>query len=75
MPFKKGQSGNPNGRPEGAKNKVTLDKEARRAMFEERISAKWLEIIDQLKPEYVADQFIGKSAEKIDLDVKLKIDV
>lgn len=65
------------GRPKGMKNKSTLDKEARRAMFDERISAKWQEIIDKLKPEYVADQFIGKPAEtvKIEGDFKLKVDV
>lgn len=66
--------GNPNfgkpgfkgpGRPRGLKNRETLDKEARRAMFDEKISHKWEEIIDKLKPEYVADQFIGKAVETI----------
>ena len=28
MPLKKGQSGNPNGRPKGAKNKITKDVKA-----------------------------------------------
>lgn len=64
--------GNPNippgpGRPKGLKNKSTLEKEARRAMFDKKISDKWEEIIDKLPPTYVADQFIGKAKEVIEL--------
>ena len=54
------------GRPKGSKNKETLLKEERRAMFEEKISQKWDEIIDKLPPQYVADQFMGKAPDKIE---------
>ena len=53
------------GRPKGLKNKSTLLKEERRAMFDEEISKKWKEIINKLPPTYVADQFIGKPTETI----------
>lgn len=77
MPFKKGQSGNPNGRPEGAKGKLTLAKEERRAIFDEEVSQIWRDTVKKLRPEYIADQFIGKPAEtvKIEGDFKLKVDV
>lgn len=65
MPFQKGNTFG-EGRPRGAKNKETLLKEERRAIFEARISQKWEEMIDKLRPEYVADQFMGKAPEKIE---------
>ena len=55
------------GRPKGAKNKSTLEKEQRRAIFDLRISEKWESIIDKLPPTYIADQFIGKPKETIEL--------
>lgn len=51
----------------GQKQLKTLLKEERRAMFDARISAKWEKVIDNLRPEYVADQFIGKAQENIKL--------
>jgi hypothetical protein len=39
MPFKKGQSGNPSGKPKGAKHKSTLDKEAAREVLREMVKA------------------------------------
>ena len=59
------------GRPKGSKNRATLLQEERRAIFDERISQKWEEVIDQLRPEYIADQYLGKAEEKIALKVKL----
>lgn len=44
MPYKKGESGNPAGRPKGSKNKVTLD-------MKERIQA----LIDRLEVTIDAD--------------------
>lgn len=75
MPFKKGQSGNPNGRPQGALGKITLDKEVRRAIFEQEVSEMWVKTIRKLKPEYIADQFIGKAPDKLEAEFKLKLDV
>lgn len=59
------------GRPKGAKNKATLLQEERRAVFEARISQKWEEIIDALRPEYVADQYLGKAPDKIEFKGEL----
>lgn len=60
------------GRPPGAKNRTTLLREERRAMFDERISQKWEEIIDKLRPEYIADQYLGKAPTKVDLTTKIE---
>ena len=65
MTFVKGQSGNPNGREEGSKNKVTLAKEERRAVFDEEVSKEWIATIKKLKAEYVADQFMGKAPDEL----------
>lgn len=70
--FQPGQSGNPLGKPKGTKNAETLLKEERRAVFERKASEKWEQIIDQLPPTYVADQFMGKAPEKIDLNAKVE---
>lgn len=69
--FIKGQSGNIKGKPKGCKNRETLLREERRAIFDKKISEKWEKTIDKLKPEYVADQFMGKAEEKI----AMKVDV
>ena len=53
------------GRPKGSKNKATLKMEERKAMFDEHISQKFLEIVDKARPEYILDQFIGKPVETI----------
>ena len=57
----------------GQKQLKTLLKEERRAMFDARISAKWEKVIDNLKPEYVADQFIGKAIQPIEHSGSLTI--
>ena len=72
MTFQKGQSGNLNGRKKGSKNKETLLKEERRAVFDKRISQKWEQTIDKLKPEYVADQFLGKAPDKLEATLKIE---
>ena len=75
MPYKKGESGNLAGKPKGIKNRETLIKEERRAIFEAQISKKWLKIIDKLKPEYVADQFLGKAPDKVELEAKINTSI
>ena len=50
----------------------TLLKEERRAVFDAKISKKWEKVIDSLRPEYVADQFIGKAQENINLNAKVE---
>ena len=62
MPF---ESGNKlGGRTPGAKNKVTLDKEQRRVLFEELVSDKFEKLVEKAKPEYLLDQFMGKATDK-----------
>ena len=65
MVWSKGQSGNPKGMARGTKHRKTLLQEERRAIFDEQVSQKWEETIDKLKPEYVADQFLGKAPEEL----------
>ena len=70
MPFKKGQSGNPAGKPKGTLNKETLTKLERRAYFEKRAQEKFDEWIDKVRPEYGLDQFLGKAEEILTLKTK-----
>lgn len=72
MPFVKGQRANPNGRPKGSKNRATLLKEERRAIFENIISQDWEERIKRLPDTYVADQYLGKAPEKIEHSGEIK---
>jgi len=67
MTFVKGHKGF---KPKGTKHKETLLKEERRAIFEARISEKWEEVIDQLRPEYVADQYLGKAPDIHKVEVR-----
>ncbi len=61
------------GRKLGSKNRATLLKEERRAIFEAQISQRWEEIIDQLPPTYVADQYLGKAPDKVEHGGEIKI--
>lgn len=61
------------GRSKGAKNKSTLLQEERRAMFEAEVSQNWLSIIKQLRPEYVADQFLGKAPDTMNVNAKVEM--
>lgn len=63
------------GREKGTKNKETLLKEERRVVFDKRISQKWEKTIDKLKPEYIADQFMGKAVERFEVETKVELDV
>jgi hypothetical protein len=69
MPFKKGEGG----RPKGSVNKETLTKLEARARFDEKVAARWDEVIDKLIaqfPVYVADQKMGKAADVIEATIK-----
>lgn len=73
MPFKKGEVSNPSGRTKGSLNKETLSKLEARARFDEKVAAKWDEVIDRLIagfPVYVADQKMGKAADIIEGTIK-----
>ena len=56
----------------GQKQFKTLLQEERRAVFDARISAKWEKVIDSLKPEYVADQFIGEAPKTLNINANVK---
>lgn len=69
MPFHKGQSGNPAGKPKGTKNGATLLREERRAQFDAWASANWQALMPKLPPTYVADQFLGKAPDITKMEV------
>ena len=70
MPFQKNNKLS-KGRTPGSKNRITLLKEERRAIFDEKVSQKWEETIDELPATYVADQFLGKAPDKSEVHLKL----
>ena len=53
------------GRPKGSPNKTTLLKEERRAIFDQRVSERFIETIDGARPEYLLDQFLGKAPDTL----------
>lgn len=60
------------GRPKGAKNKATLLRDERRAIFDNEASQNWRNTIKQLRPEYIADQFMGKTPDILKVDAKVE---
>ncbi len=68
----KGKSGNPAGKPKGAKNRETLLREERRAIFDAKVSQSWEETINKLPPTYIADQFLGKAPDKVEHSGEIK---
>ncbi len=70
--FIPGVSGNPDGRPEGTKNKTTLLKEERRALFDQWMQDKFKAAVDNAKPEYLLDQYLGKATDKKEVDITTK---
>ncbi len=55
------------GRKVGAKNKTTLLQDERRAIFDLEVSQFWSDNIKRLRPEYIADQFMGKPPTHLDI--------
>lgn len=72
MSFKPGQSGNPLGRPAGAKGKATILKEERREIFEKTVSEIFLDTIRKARPEYLLDQYLGKAEDKTQFSGEIK---
>lgn len=63
------------GRPKGSKNRETLLKEERRSIFEKEVSQEWEKVIKKLKPEYVADQFMGKAPDEMNIRGQLVVEI
>ena len=63
------EKGHPGFKKPGTKNRDTLLKEERRAIFEAKVSQKWEETIDKLPPQYIADQFMGAVTQKREISV------
>jgi hypothetical protein len=61
------QKGHPCYKLPGTKNKETIAKEERRAIFDAEASKIFLQKIAEAKPEYILDQFLGKAGDKLDI--------
>ena len=66
MKWKKGQSGNPKGKPTGIKNGITILKEERRAIFDREMTDLFIQKIHQARAEYLLDQYLGPATTKIE---------
>lgn len=64
MKFQKGNTFG--GRTKGARNRETIKREERRAIFEAEMSQLFINKIHEAKPEYLLDQFLGKAADKVE---------
>lgn len=64
MPFEKG---NQWAKKKG-KHQITLDKEARRAVFDAEVSKMFIAKIKKARPEYLLDQFMGKAPDTLRLE-------
>ena len=71
MPFKKGQSGNPAGKPKGTLNYETLTKLERMAEFDKEAAMKFKEWINKCSPEFGLTQFL-KIKSELELIIKKK---
>lgn len=68
MTFQKGNK--LGGRTKGARNKSTLLKEERRAVFDAEVEKMFINKIREARPEYLLDQFLGKAPDKIEFEDK-----
>ena len=71
MPFKKGQSGNPAGKPKGTRNYETLTALERRAEFDKMAAKKFEEWINKCSAEFGLTQFL-KLKNELELVLKNK---
>ena len=55
------------------KRKATIEKEKRRAIFDEIVSQEFPQIIADARPEYKLDQFLGKADDNINIKGVLKL--
>lgn len=55
------------GRQKGTVNKTTLLQQERRAIFDAKVSQMWENIIERLPATYIADQFLGRAPQSLDL--------
>ena len=80
------ENGKLGGRPKGAKNAATINREKLRDHFHEYFGLRWSELMEKqlksalkdFKPrQYVFDQIIGKPRETLEMnaDIILKLDV
>jgi hypothetical protein len=69
MPFHKGHPGY---KKLGTKNKETLIKEERRALFDQWVSGTWQDTVSKLPPTYIADQFMGKATDKLEVSGEIR---
>lgn len=69
MPFHKGHPGY---KKPGTKNKETLIKEERRALFDQWVSDTWQDTVSKLPPTYIADQFMGKATDKLEVSGEIR---
>ena len=58
--------------PKGSKNKDTILKEERLAIFEAEMSKMYLDKIHEAKPEYLLDRFLGKITDKLEVTGEVK---
>ena len=66
-------TGHPGYKKKGTRHKETLLKEERRAIFDQRVSERFIETIDGARPEYLLDQFLGKAPDTHKIEGTLTI--
>ena len=64
--------GHPGGLRKGKKNKSTILKEERRAIFDAEVSKMFIEKIQEARPEYLLDQYLGKAPDILNVDAKVE---
>ena len=55
----------------GTKYKPTILKEERQAIFDAKVSQEFESLIDQARPEYKLDRFMGKVPDEVNVNTKM----